>query len=97
MHSQIYRYRFSDTVPMDEVESSLLLAIMATESLHGESQVRLDAGHFLDKDRREMVIDGRTTVGQDLNRLFVGYASREFGRDEFEVERAEDPVVEAVA
>ncbi len=96
MNSQIYRYQFSDSIPMDDVESSLLLAIMATESLHGESQVRLDAGHYLDKEIRGLVIDARTAVGQDLNRLFVGYVSREFGQDAFQVERADQPVTEMV-
>jgi hypothetical protein len=87
MISQLYRYAFLADVPIDEVEASLLLAILSTQSLHGESQVRLDAAHFFDRDRRACVIDGSTPVGQDLNRLFTGFLSREFGEDSFRVER----------
>lgn len=83
----IYRYSFAAEVPLADVEASLLLAIWGTESLHGESQVRLDASHFLDTDLRRCVIDASTDVGRAINRLFVGFLNREFGPDSFEVER----------
>ena len=83
----VYRYSFRPTVPLEEVEASLLLAIWGTESLHGEAQVRLDASHFLDTGRRVCVIDSSSDVGRDINRLFVGFLSREFGPESFEVER----------
>lgn len=97
MNRQVYRYVFTDETPLEDVEASLLLAVLATESLHGESQTRLDAAHVFDADKRACVIDASTAVGRDLNRLFVGYVGREFGPDAFSVERAENPVVEAVA
>ena len=71
---------------MEEIEASLVLAIMATESLHGQSDVRLDAAHAFDAAKRTCVIDADTVVGRDLNRLFVGFLSREFGEDTFQVE-----------
>ena len=74
----------------EHAEASLLLAVMATESLHGEAQTRLDAGHFLDPIKRACVIDAGTPVGRDLNRLFTGFLSREFGADAFVVERVDD-------
>ena len=89
MTMDVFRYSFKTSVPIEEVEGSLLLAIMAAESLHGESQVRLDAAHSLDRDKRACVIDGRTAVGQDINRLFVGFARREFGEGAFTVERVD--------
>lgn len=85
----IYRYTFPPEVPIEEVEASLLLAVLATESLHGETQTRLDAAHFLDLPKRALVIEAGTTVGRDLNRLFAGFLSREFGDDSFVVERVE--------
>jgi len=85
----IYRYGFSADVPVEEIEASLLLAVLATESLHGEAQVRLDAAHYLDVDERACVIDAGTPVGRDLNRLFVGFLRREFGEDAFAVERVD--------
>ena len=71
MSKQIYRYEFQSGAPMEEVEEALLLAIVATESLHGESEVRLDAAYFLDPAKRVCVIDASTVVGKDVNRLFT--------------------------
>ena len=89
MSNEIYRYTFLPAVALDEVEATLLLAIWGAESLHGESQVRLDAGHLLDRGRRACVIDAGTPVGQDVNRLFVGFLRREFDDDSFRVERVD--------
>lgn len=86
MNGTVYRYVFDPDVSMDEIEASLLLAILAAESLHGESQVRLDAQHAVDAERRTMVIDASCDVGSDINRLFVGFVRREFGEDSFRVE-----------
>ena len=88
MTKELYRYEFQSEVPLEEVEASLLLAVLATESLHGESQVRLDASHYIDPDRRACVIDAGTAVGRDINRLFVGFLRREFGEDSFRIHRA---------
>lgn len=90
MAKELYRYTFTSEVPIEEVEASLLLAVLATESLHGEAQVRLDAAHYLDRAKRACVIDAGTLVGRDVNRLFVGFIGREFGADAFTVTRIED-------
>ena len=90
MSAEVYRYTFASSVPFEEVESSLVLAIMATESLHGQSQVRLDAAHAIKSEKRSCAIDASTPVGRDLNRLFIGFVSREFGPDAFAVERVHD-------
>lgn len=90
MTKEIYRYAFAAEVPIEEIEASLLLAVFATESLHGEAQTRLDAAHYLDSAKRACVIDAGTPVGRDINRLFVGFIGREFGPDVFNVERIED-------
>ncbi len=95
MSAEIYRYSFTPNVPFDEIESSMLLAIMATESLYGEAQVRLDASNYLDAEKRSCVVDASTPVGHDLNRLFLGFVSREFGPDAFQVERADNQIVES--
>lgn len=91
MSDRIFRYRFAPDVPIDEVEATLVAAIMTTESLHGEVQVRLDVAHAFDPDQRSCVIDATTTVGQDLNRLFLGYVLREFGADSLSVEHVHAP------
>lgn len=95
MPKEMYRYAFTADVPLEEIEASLLLAVFATESLHGESQVRLDVTHFLDTDRRACVVDAGTAAGRDFNRLFVGFIRREFGEDTFQVERVDSSMAPA--
>jgi hypothetical protein len=94
MANEVYRYSFQPQVPVAEVEVSLLLALITTESLHGEAQARLDASHFLDPKKRFCVVDASTAVGRDLNRVFVGFLRREFGEDSFQVERVPSEQVE---
>ena len=89
MSLEIFRYTFASSIPSEEIEATLLLAILATESLHGAAQVRLDAAHAFDAERQICTIDARSQVGRDLNRLFVGFVSREFGDSAFEVRRVE--------
>lgn len=92
----VYKYEFDKSIPMDDVESTLLLAILSVESLHGESQVELDVRHLLDVERRACVVDANTPVGRDLNSLFVGYLRREFN-NRFRVKRMDAPVATEVA
>ncbi len=89
MSTDIYRYSFVPSVAFEDVQASLVLAIMATESLHGQTQVRLDAAHAVDVSKRSCVIDASTPVGRDLNRLFLGFASREFGPDAFQLDHVD--------
>lgn len=84
-----YCYVFSESIPVGEIEASLLRAVWSCEALHGEAQVRLDAAHYLDVDQRACAIDAGTLVGRDINRLFVGFLRREFGEDAFTVERVD--------
>lgn len=95
MTRDVYRYQFTDAVPAVEVETTLVLSIFGVESLHGESQTRLDAQHAFDAERRVVVIDAATPVGRDLNRLFIGFMTREFGPASFRVERIQQPQPES--
>jgi hypothetical protein len=87
MAPEVYRYTFPPSVQVEDVEATLLLALWGAESLYGESQVRLDATHFLDAEQRACVIDAGTPVGRDVNRLFIGFVRREYGNNAFRVER----------
>jgi hypothetical protein len=89
MPADLYRYQFDAAIPAEEVETTLVLSIFAVEALHGESQTRLDAGHALDPKKRAVVIDATTPVGRDLNRVFIGFVTREFGSGSFRVERVQ--------
>ena len=87
MLNDLYRYEFAESVSMNELEGTLMLALAAAENLHGASQVRLDAEHAFDAALRVCVVNAGTPVGQDLNKLFAGFAMREFGAECFRVER----------
>jgi hypothetical protein len=87
MSAQTYRYRFNSEVPLEDIEASMVLALLGAESLHGETQLQLSASHQIDPEKRACVIDAADQVGQDVNRLFLGFMTREFGRDSFQVER----------
>jgi hypothetical protein len=89
MTKGIYRYCFDARLSLEEVEDTLRLALLATEGLHGEAQVHLDASHAFNSTRRSCVIDATTTVGVDFNRLFTQFLRREFGPESFQVERIE--------
>ncbi|RME97747.1 MAG: hypothetical protein D6773_15360 [Alphaproteobacteria bacterium] len=45
----------------------------------------MDGRFASDPERRTLVIDASTPVGQALNEIFVGYARREFGESAFTV------------
>ena len=76
MSAEVYRYHFVPSIAFEEVEASLVLALLATEALHGQAQVRLDAAHAVDVEKRSCVIDAGTAVGRDLNRMFAGFVTR---------------------
>ncbi|NIM21303.1 MAG: hypothetical protein GTN64_02610, partial [Candidatus Latescibacteria bacterium] len=87
MNREIYRYNFSAEVSLRDVEESLFLAVLATESLHGRSLVRLDASFCLDEKKRSCIVDAGTEVGRHIARIFTGFLAGEFGEDAFKVKR----------
>ncbi len=97
MSRDLYRYSFASEVPLEEVEASIVLALFAVESLHGEAQTKLDAAHIFDEPKRCCVIDATTAVGRDLSRIFAGFLRREFGEKSFQVRRVSAPLEEAAA
>lgn len=83
----VYRYQFAASVPLEDVERAIVVAIRHCESLYGPAQVRLDAGHVLDEQSRTVVIDAQSIVGQAFNQLFVGRIQRKYKMEDFSVER----------
>lgn len=92
MPSRVFQYEFDASVPMEEVESSLLLSVLGVESMHGETEVHLNAAHSFDLARRTCVVDADSEVGRNLNQIFAGFLRREFGRHQFSVRRIDGPV-----
>jgi hypothetical protein len=92
-----YRYSFTSDAPIDEVEETLLLAILAAQGLYGEARTRLDVKFTIDVEESTCLIDASTAVGRDVNRLFVNLVMREFGNDSFTVTRVEKEPQEVAA
>jgi hypothetical protein len=88
MNPTVQRYVFDAGTDPDDVRAALLLALWGTESLHGETNVRLEAGYFFDPELLFCSIEENVPVGRDLNRLFLGFLIRELGADAFTTERA---------
>ncbi len=87
MNHTTYHYTIDEAVPIKEVELSLMLAVLATECIHGHSQVRLDASFSLDPKNRSCRIDATSEVGQTIARIFTGFLTKEFGEQSFNVAR----------
>ena len=88
MRPPIYRFSFDRAVPMDDVEESLVLALLVIQILHGDARSRLAISHAFDRKRRVCIIDATTPEGKDLSKLLVGLLSREYGPDSFVVRPA---------
>ena len=91
MTTGVYRFVLKPTVPLEEAEMSLQLAIFAAEGLFGSARVRMDVGYHLDSPRRTVVVDANTEVGSAVVRMFTAFLTREFGEHTFEVRRVESP------
>lgn len=95
MSRPAYRYVLCSPIPFPEVMSTLDLAMIAVESLHGREKTRLDARFASDAGKRTLVIDSGTAVGEALNRIFTGFARREFGEHALRIDRLGEAPVEA--
>ncbi len=89
MTKSVFRYRFSKSIPMQDVEDALMLAALAVESLHGRSELRLSAKFWLNRKTRKCEIDAGTEVGIHIARIFTGFITDGFGEQCFHVERTE--------
>ena len=87
MSKCIYRYEIAAAVDAAEIEATLVLAILGTESLHGETNAQLGVAHCFDPKSRICVIDATETIGRDFNLLFAGFLRREFGASAFRSKR----------
>lgn len=73
------RYEFSPATDMADVEATLLIAVLAVQSLHGATQVLLDGRYSCDSECHQCHINTDSVVGHDLNSIFAGLVVREFG------------------
>lgn len=97
MSNNLYRYDFNETAPIEDIEAAILLALWASEALHGEAQVRLDASYHFDVEQHCCILDANTAVGRDFNRLFISFVQRELGATGFRVSHLTQQTPECVA
>jgi hypothetical protein len=89
MSTQTYEYRFDTSIPIQELEDTLMLSLIAVESIFGHSRVRMDGRFDFDKKNRRCRIDCSNEVGTHLARIFTGYATREYGENAVHIEGSE--------
>jgi hypothetical protein len=86
-----YEYRFAESVPMENVRASLVIARVAAEGEHGAARVRLEGRWEYDLVNRCYRIDASSPVGESIARILTSLLLREFGEDAFWVERVTTP------
>ncbi len=87
MTQETYKYRFDQAVPAQDLEDTFMLALLAVESLHSRSRVRMEGRFNIDKNSRTCIIDAATAVGLDLARIFTGFVTREYGERAVRIKR----------
>ncbi len=92
MNQSVFRFEFEKQADLTEVEATLQLAILAAQGLFGEACVRTEVAYHLDTDKRVVLLDGRTTSGEAVVRIFTAFITREFGDDAFHVRRTSQPI-----
>lgn len=83
----IQKFTFEPDVNLEQTEGTLLLSIIATEALHGQAAVRLEARYLFSNEKRACVIECRGKVSDDVIQIFTGFLIHEFGEDAFKVVR----------
>ncbi len=86
LRPKIYQYKFEPEVPMLDVETSLVLSVLAVESLKGKSRLRLEADYNVNRNERTAKVSAGTEVGESIARIFTGFIALEFGGESFKVE-----------
>lgn len=82
-----YLFRFKTDVPFEEIDSTLMLATLAAECIHGRTRIQLDARFEARRSTHTCWIDADTDVGRHIARIFAGFMVRLFGERSFKVER----------
>ncbi|MBD3241598.1 MAG: hypothetical protein GF331_13495 [Chitinivibrionales bacterium] len=87
MTTDVYHITIDRAAKVNEAEQTLHLAIFAAEGLFGAAQVRMDMAYHVDEPRQTLIIDGSTTVGRAVLRMFIALLLHEIGRDAFTIRR----------
>ncbi|UYV11916.1 MAG: hypothetical protein NCW75_11475 [Phycisphaera sp.] len=87
MDKTITRFEFGQGADLAEIESTLHLAVLAVEGLHGEARVRLEVRYRIDTPTTSVLLDCQTGSGRAVARVFAAFLTRELGADGFRIRR----------
>lgn len=90
----LYTYRLTDKVDPGKLRSLLTIAATAVEGLHGRAVMILDIHFSYDPEESSVVIDGHSTAGKDMAKIFTCLLSKQCGESSFTVS-TERPVTKA--
>ena len=94
MNQNIYQFSFDDSVNTEDAQGTFMLALVALESLHGKAAVRLDCRFRSDPKARLFQINSATAIGNDLAKLFTGFAIDAYGYDAVRIRRGQGRTAE---
>src|SRR4051794_19091204 len=83
---RLLRVRFPAPSSHDEVESDLLLAMLAAESLYGGPRLQLDARYLVADDGSSAVLEVQGPAGEAAAQIFLGFAGARVGETVLTVE-----------
>ena len=85
MEQVICCYRFKPHVPLQDVQETLLLAVLAAEGLHGPAIQEANLCYGVNADLHALAICAGDKAGRDVVRIFTNFVRREFGGDALDV------------
>lgn len=95
MDKTIYRFEFNEGANLKEIEDTIALSIIAAGCLIGDSAVLLDFGYTVGPSSSTgkpcAVLAYHGEPGAIVTRIFVGFASHEYGADSFRCLRITTP------
>ncbi|MBZ0266260.1 hypothetical protein K8I28_16505 [bacterium] len=88
-----YQFRFKKSLPFDEIDGNLEVAMFAAQCIHGRTQLLLDAKFDANPMNNTCWIDADTDVGKTILQIFTGTMALLFGERSFKVRKiVSDPI-----
>ena len=100
MSQNVYNFTFDDSVSAVDVQSTFMLALIAVESMHGSVAVRMECRFNCYQKMRQYHVHTDSPIGNDLARIFAGFAMRAYGYGAVQVQRGyaqPDPVKKQIS
>jgi hypothetical protein len=85
--SGIYQFEFKKNVSAEGINDALNLSILNVRNIFGKPKVQLDGWTQFDSNKKIILIDKSTEVGQHIAQHFVSFITRSFGEDSFTITR----------